>query len=315
MSASSGTARASAALPSSRSSANTTIPAAGYSARADVLPLRRLVHRHHDGDQPLRAAPPRGARSPRRQPVHLDGRARPGSRTSCCRPAPTSSAGTSATGLTASGYGMHKSSQVNHRLIVLEDSSASSRSARGKSDYETRAARRASSGSGRHLHRGRPERARLGQADLCPPATCPSGISWEEFADKGYYLVPGHGETMRPRRRCAGSPRACKRDTPGLGPAAVGTRTAAKGCRRSRARSSSSASSLKRFYAVWGRRRSRSAPSWAPSTSKSWEGHHTEELTGPLPAAAHLPAPALQLPHDGRRQGRLGRGHRGSPRG
>ena len=76
------------------------LPGRRLPARADVLPLRRLVHRHDDGDQPLRARLPRGPDPVRREPVHLDGGRGAGSPTSSCRPAPTSSAGTSATGRT-----------------------------------------------------------------------------------------------------------------------------------------------------------------------------------------------------------------------
>ena len=49
------------------------LPGRRVPARADVLPLRRLVHRHDDGDQPLRARLPRGPDPVRREPVHLDG--------------------------------------------------------------------------------------------------------------------------------------------------------------------------------------------------------------------------------------------------
>ena len=48
-------------------------PASRLPARGDVLPLRRLVHRHDDRDQPLRARLPRGQDPVRGQPVHLDG--------------------------------------------------------------------------------------------------------------------------------------------------------------------------------------------------------------------------------------------------
>ena len=45
----------------------------GLPARRDVLPLRRLVHRHDDGDEPVRARVSRRQDPVRGQPVDLDG--------------------------------------------------------------------------------------------------------------------------------------------------------------------------------------------------------------------------------------------------
>ncbi len=65
----------------------------------------------------------------------------------------------------ASGYGMHKFEQVNHRLIVLEQQCIEPLG-ESRSDYEIFAGLADKLGRTGHLHRGRPDRARLGQAHL-----------------------------------------------------------------------------------------------------------------------------------------------------
>jgi hypothetical protein len=50
-----------------------------------------------------------------------------------------------------------------------------------------------------------------------------------------------------------------------------------------------------------------------PQYIPSWEGHRTAELLREVPAAAGLAAPALQLPHHGRRQGLLDQRDQGPP--
>ena len=77
------------------------VPGAGPQRGQDVLQVRRLPLRHHDRHQPLRAHVPLGQARVRGQPGHLDGGGDQVRRRHPARPAPTSSAGTSASSPTA----------------------------------------------------------------------------------------------------------------------------------------------------------------------------------------------------------------------
>ena len=97
------------------------VPGARLFAGGHVLQVRQLVHRHHDRDQPLRAGPTARARCRSWSTSRSGSRARPGSPTSSCPPAPTSSAGTSASGPAPAATAADGFDQCNHRLIVLAE--------------------------------------------------------------------------------------------------------------------------------------------------------------------------------------------------
>ena len=166
-------------------------------------------------------------------------RARPSSPTSSCRPAPTSSAGTSASGRTPPATARTSSTQVQPPGHRARRRSASSRWASRKSDYEIFAALADRLGVGDIYTEG-------GQTELdwvkriFHASDLPKRISWEEFEEKGYYVVPVPGGPASPRRRCAGSPKTASKDTPDWGPPPWDTVERQGPADASRARSSSS---------------------------------------------------------------------------
>ena len=209
----------------------------------------------------------------------------------------------------ASGYGMHKFEQVNHRLIVLEQQCIEPLG-ESKSDYEIFAGLADKLGI-RDIY----TEGGLTELDwvkrIFAASDLPKRISWEEFAEKGYYLVP---VTRGPPVHAGAA--LVRRGTQArharLGPAALGRRGrqgAGDAVGQDRVRQLEPQALLRVR-----RRRGRGAPGDGPAVHRELGGPPHGGAHRPLPAAAHLAAPALQLPHHGRRQGRLGRGHRGPPR-
>ena len=130
----------------------------------------------------------------------------------------------------------------------------------------------------------------------------PKRISWEDFEKKGYYLVPvpeDHEPTPALRWFAEGR----QKDTPDWGPPPW-DHGEAEGLQTQSGKIEFVARSLTRFYET-GDASTRNAPSWVRSTSRAGRAIAPTELYGEVPAAADLAAPALQLPHHGRRQGRL----------
>ena len=125
-----------------------SIPAPA-SMPADVLPIRRIVLRHHDRHQPhVQATAGQRATSWYRRPSGW--RARPSLPTSSFRPAPTSSAGTSANGQLARLR--HPFTACNHRIITLQHK-AIEPLGESKSDYEIFPWYRRPPGLSKHVHR------------------------------------------------------------------------------------------------------------------------------------------------------------------
>ena len=193
-------------------------PAAGYPHVRDVLPLRRLVHRHHDRDQPVRARLPRGQDPVRGQPVDLDG-----GRDAVRRHRPA---------------GLHQLRALGHRRLGarLGLRHAQVRAGQPPADRAGaevhRAARREQAGlrdlrrarrQARHrrpLHRGRPHRARLGQAHVPRERPAQARVLG---GVRGQGLLPRPGEG-RPRLHTGPAlvRRGPQEGHAGLGPAAVG---------------------------------------------------------------------------------------------
>ena len=120
----------------------------------------------------------------------------------------------------------------------------------------------------------------------------PKRISWDEFADKGYYLVPvteDHQSTPALRWFAEGR----KRDTPDWGPPPWDVE-GGKGLQTQSGKIEFVSSSLKRFYES-GDVVDEERPVMGPQYIESWEGHHTEELTGRFPLQLISPHPRFSF--------------------
>ena len=144
----------------------------------------------------------------------------------------------------ASGYGMHKFEQVNHRLIVLEQKCIEPLG-ESKSDYEIFSLLADRLGVGDIYTEG-------GHTDLdwvkrmFNASDLPRRISWEEFEEKGYYVVPvRRGPPNTPALRWFADGR--KKDTPDWGPPPW-DQVGGKGLQTQSGKIEFVCSSLKRFY-------------------------------------------------------------------
>ena len=190
----------------------------------------------------------------------------------------------------ASGYGMHKFEQVNHRLIVLEQQCIEPLG-ESKSDYEIFAQLAGKLGVGDIYTEGG-----LTELDwvkrIFAASDLPKRISWDEFAEKGYYLVPvteDHESTPALRWFAEGR----KRDTPDWGPPPWDM-VGGKGLQTQSGKIEFVSSSLKRFYES-GDVVDEERPVMGPQYIESWEGHHTEELTGSFPLQLISPHPRFSF--------------------
>jgi anaerobic selenocysteine-containing dehydrogenase len=190
----------------------------------------------------------------------------------------------------ASGYGMHKFEQCNHRLIVLEQKCIEPLG-ESKSDYEIFSLLADKLGVGDlYTEGGHTEldwvRRIFDASDL------PQRISWEEFAEKGYYLVPvPEDRESTPALRWFAEGR--KRDTPDWGPPPWDT-VGGEGLATQSGKIEFVSSSLKRFYAS-GDVVDEERPVMGPQYIESWEGHRTEELTDRYPLQLISPHPRFSF--------------------
>jgi anaerobic selenocysteine-containing dehydrogenase len=190
----------------------------------------------------------------------------------------------------ASGYGMHKFEQCNHRLIVLQQKCIEPLGA-SKSDYEifSLLAHRLGVGDiyteGGHTELDWVKRV-FAASDL------PQRISWEEFQRKGYYMVPvPDGQQTTPALRWFAEGR--KRDTPDWGPPPWDT-VALEGLQTQSGKIEFVSSSLSRFYAS-GEVDDPERPAMGPQYIESWEGHHTVDLTEKYPLQLISPHPRFSF--------------------
>jgi trimethylamine-N-oxide reductase (cytochrome c) len=190
----------------------------------------------------------------------------------------------------ASGYGMHKFEQVNHRLIVLEQQCIEPLG-ESKSDYEIFSLLAKKLGIGDVYTEG-------GHTDLdwvkriFHASDLPTRLSWDEFAEKGYYLVPVP-EDHRPTPALRWFAEDRRKDTPDWGPPPW-DQIGGKGLATQSGKIEFVSSSLQRFYdsgAVVDEER----PALGPQYIESWEGHHTEELTESFPLQLISPHPRFSF--------------------
>ena len=115
----------------------------------------------------------------------------------------------------------------------------------------------------------------------------PDRISWEEFEEKGYYMVPvPEDQEPTPALRWFAEDRV--KDTPDWGPPPW-DQIADKGLQTQSGKIEFVASSLNRFYKTDGEDPER--PAMGPQYIHSWEGHHTTAAVRQVPAAMVSPHP------------------------
>ena len=194
------------------------------------------------------------------------------------------------------GAGASSTDACNHRLIVFQQKCIEPLG-ESKPDYEIFALLAERLGIGHLYTQGLTDldwvRRLFDASDL------PRRITWEEFAEKGYYLVPVPPERERtPALRWFAEDR--ERDTPDLGPKPWET-VGLKGLQTASGKIEFVASSLARFEKS-GAGRPR-APGDGPAVHPQLGGAPHRGAHRPLPAPARQPPPAVLLPHHGRRQG------------
>jgi trimethylamine-N-oxide reductase (cytochrome c) len=185
----------------------------------------------------------------------------------------------------AAGYGTHKFDQVNHRLIVLEQKCIEPLG-ESKSDYEIFSLLADRLGVGDIYTEG-------GHSDLdwvkrmFHASDLPQRISWEDFAEKGYYLVPAPKDReLTPALRWFAEDR--EKDTPDWGPP-VWDQDRRKGLQTQSGKIEFVSSSLTRFYETDPTDPER--PAMGPQYIESWEGHHTTALYEKYPLQMVSPHP------------------------
>ncbi len=188
----------------------------------------------------------------------------------------------------ASGAGAHGVHQSNHRLIVLENKCIDPLG-ESKSDYEIFSLLAERLGLGPAYTEGCTDYDWVKR--MFEASDLPTRISWEEFASKGYYLVPAPAErTPTPALRWFAEDR--QRDTPDVGPKVWDT-VDRKGLQTTSGKIEFVSSSLTRFYSrgVVDPERPAMGPQYIPS----WEGHHTAELVAQYPLQLVSPHPRFSM--------------------
>ncbi len=187
------------------------------------------------------------------------------------------------------GAGASAADACNHRLIVLQKKCIEPLG-QSKSDYEIFATLADRLGVGTLYTEG-------GHSELdwvkrlFHASDLPSRISWGEFEEKGYYLVPVPPDRKRtPALRWFAEDR--RRDTPDLGPKPWDT-VGLKGLQTASGKIEFVASSLARFYA--GGVVDEERPVMGPQYIPSWEGHHTAELIDKYPLQLVSPHPRFSF--------------------
>ena len=186
------------------------------------------------------------------------------------------------------GAGASSTDACNHRLIVFQQKCIEPLG-ESKPDYEIFSLLAGRLGIGDLYGQGLTDlewvRRIFDASDL------PARVSWEEFAEKGHYLVPVPPDRPRtPALRWFAEDRV--RDTPDLGPKPWDT-AGLKGLQTASGKIEFVASSLRRFEE--GGAHDPERPVMGPQYIPSWEGHHTPELAGRFPLQLVSPHPRFSF--------------------
>ena len=188
------------------------------------------------------------------------------------------------------GYGTHKFEQNNHRIIVLQKKCVEPLG-ESRSDYEIFVGLADRLGVGQIYTEGG-----LTELDwvkrMFYASDLPTRVSWEEFEEKGYYVVPAPRDSEpTPALRWFAEGR--KRDTPDWGPAPWDT-VGLKGLQTQTGKIEFTSSSLGRFYAH-GDVEDPERPVLGPQYIPSWEGHHTTDRLASYPLQLISPHPRFSF--------------------
>ncbi len=182
------------------------------------------------------------------------------------------------------GYGLHKASGLNHRVIVLQKKCIEPLG-ESKSDYEIFAlAARKLGFFEKYTNAGLTEKEWVRR--MFDASDLPKYISWENFEKKGYFVVPLPKDyKMTPALRWFAEGR--KKDTPDTGPVGgfVQGLPDQEGLDTQSGKIEFESQSLKRFDP-----HDRERPP-VPQYIPSWEGHHTKNLLSRYPLQLLTPHP------------------------
>lgn len=187
------------------------------------------------------------------------------------------------------GYGIHKASGCNRRIIVLEKKCIEPLG-ESKADYEIFAMVAERLGFyDKYTEGGRTEldwvKRMFDASDL------PNHISWEEFEKRGYFVVP-HPKDYRPTPALRWFAEGRKKDTPDPGPVGgemEGLADTLGNLATQTGKIEFEAQSLRRFAPDDQERPP--VPKYIPS----WEGHHTTELYARYPLQLITPHPRFSF--------------------
>ncbi len=188
-----------------------------------------------------------------------------------------------------SGYIPDNFHQTNHRVIVLQKKCIEPLG-ESKSDYDIFAMVCDRLGVGEIFTNGGKDEYDWVK-DYFQATDLPKNITWEEFENKGYYVVPfpkDHKSTPAMRWFAEGR----QKDTPDWGPF-PGDTIDLKGLQTSTGKIEFVSSSLKRFEASGFIDAER--PVMGPQYLESWEGHHTAALYKDYPLQMVSPHPRFSF--------------------
>ncbi len=188
-----------------------------------------------------------------------------------------------------SGYIPHTSAQCNHRMVILQKKCIEPLG-ESKSDYEIFRMFAERLGIGEIFTMGGKDEYQWVK-DYYHATDMPKRMTWEEFEQKGYYVIPvpeDHKSTPAMRWFAEGR----KRDTPDWGPHPADT-VALEGLQTMSGKIEFVSSSLKRFYETGAVDPER--PVMGPQYIPSWEGHRTAELHSKYPLQMVSPHPRFSF--------------------
>ncbi len=196
------------------------------------------------------------------------------------------------------GYIQHAYTQCNHRVAVMQHKCIEPLG-ESRSDHQIFLDLATRLGLGSMYSEG------VTELDWCKrlfdATDLPRAVGWKDFLKKGYYVIPPPPVERRDPVSYRWFAEGRAKDTPELTPLPADyTEEFGKGLQTQSGKLEFEASSLKRFDP--------DDPERAPIMRyvPAWEGPHADGALRAVPPAAHHAAPAAQLPHAERRQGRDG---------